>query len=140
MSFFKKIGSEFGDKDKAGQRSAPDGYNGQSHGYYQRPPYQQQPYPHQPGYGPPQQPGYGPPQQSSYGSPQPQYAAYGAPPPVPHRPSYEGQAYYPPPPVPPPAPGNAELPPGWAARFDENFKSWYYVNEATRVRLLADPR
>jgi hypothetical protein len=59
------------------------------------------------------------------------------PPPVLQHPtSYEHghiQPYYAPPSYPPPPPGNAQLPPGWAARFDENYKSWYYINESTWV-------
>jgi hypothetical protein len=148
MSFFKKFGSEFeaflGDKDKDkekekkdkkdshGERSASDSYYGGCGApSYQQPPvpYQQSPSPYQPY----QQPGF---------TPQPpQQYAYGMPPPIPHHPtSYEHghvQPYYAPPSYPPPPPGNAQLPPGWAARFDENYKSWYYINESTGVSRIA---
>jgi hypothetical protein len=66
---------------------------------------------------------------------------YGQPSPQPHAdaaPSYgHQQTYYPPPAFPPPAAGSA--PPGWVARFDENYKTWYYVNEATRIPQWAHP-
>lgn len=166
MSFFKKLGAEFesfmGDKDEKkdekkdkkdqhgeapyAERSAGDPYyssEGQTHGYAQPPP-AHQPAPYQQH----QQPGYG---QAPYqsGPPPTHDYAYGHPPPVPQHPDahgapaphYDGhsQAYYAPPSFPPPQPGAAQLPPGWAARFDENYKSWYYVNEATRVPQWGHP-
>lgn len=162
MSFFKKLTSDFeslmGDdkkKDKhSEERSAPDGYPGYGappQGYPPQPQYQQQQPYQQPGYGAPSPAPYGAPSPAPYGAPSP--APYGAPPtpgygappqgyaPQPQygapAPSYDQQAYYPPPPFPPPVPGRA--PAGWAARFDEQYKQWYYVNEATRVAQWGHP-
>ncbi|KAH8153379.1 uncharacterized protein LAJ45_02191 [Morchella importuna] len=141
MSFFKKLGAEFesflGDKDEKKEKKV-DKHSEATRSADQY------------GYPAQQAPSYSaPPAHNPYGVPPP-HSGYGAPP-MPQQyydqsqghaaPSYghDGQAYYAPPPFPPPVPGPSQCPPGFVARFDENYKTWYYVNEHTRVSQWHHP-
>ncbi|KAL7266333.1 hypothetical protein RUND412_011123 [Rhizina undulata] len=81
---------------------------------------------------------------SQYGQPPP--SGYAPPPPGPppgynnqYPPAQQGPGYYPPPSFPPPPPGPERLPRGWASRWDDRERQYYYTNLSTGVSQWAHP-